>query len=84
MADLPVERPAQPASGHPALRQLAVWAAVCVAAMIVFFGPTDNWLWDSSFYYAQLRSPIVDDDLNFRNETVMSGADSRADENGVG
>jgi hypothetical protein len=38
--------------------------------MIVFFGPTDNWSWDPSFYYAQLRSPIIEHDLDFRNETV--------------
>lgn len=37
--------------------------------MIVFFGPTDNWSWDPSFYYAQIRSPIIDHDLDFRNET---------------
>jgi hypothetical protein len=37
--------------------------------MLVFFGPTDNDAWDPSFYYAQLRSPIIDHDLDLRGET---------------
>ncbi|PDW03901.1 hypothetical protein [Candidatus Viridilinea mediisalina] len=37
--------------------------------MALFFGPTDNWSWDPSFYYAHIRSPIIDGDLDFRNET---------------
>src|SRR3990170_6634958 len=41
--------------------------------MLVFFGPTDNDAWDSSFYYAQLRSPIIDHDLNLRGETDTGG-----------
>lgn len=41
--------------------------------MLVFFGPTDNWSWDPSFYYAQLRSPIIENDLDFRNETITGG-----------
>lgn len=41
--------------------------------MIMFFGPTDNWSWDPSFYYAQIRSPIIDHDLDFSNETVTGG-----------
>jgi hypothetical protein len=40
--------------------------------MVVFFGPTDNWRWDPSYYYAQLRSPIIDKDLDYRNETDTS------------
>jgi hypothetical protein len=50
-----------------------VWyGALGVLAMIVmtaFFGPTDNWRWDPSFYYAQIRSPLIEHDLDFRNET---------------
>jgi hypothetical protein len=42
-------------------------------AMIVFYGPTNNWSWDPSFYYAQLRSPIIDNDLDYRGETKTSG-----------
>ena len=37
--------------------------------IVVFYGPTDNWTWDPSFYYAQLRSPIIENNLDFRNET---------------
>lgn len=39
----------------------------------MFYGPTDNWSWDPSYYYAQLRSPIIENDLDFRNETVTNG-----------
>jgi hypothetical protein len=35
-----------------------------------FFGPTDNWLWDPSFYYAQLRSPIIDGNFDWSDETI--------------
>ncbi len=38
--------------------------------IIIFFSPTDNWIWDPSFYYGQMRSPIVDHDLDLRNETL--------------
>lgn len=44
--------------------------AVCVIGVMIFYGPTDNWSWDPSFYYAQIRSPIIENDLNFRNETL--------------
>jgi hypothetical protein len=52
---------------------MVLWIIACLGAMIAFFGPTDNWNWDPSFYYAQLRSPIIDHDLDFRGETVPSG-----------
>jgi 4-amino-4-deoxy-L-arabinose transferase-like glycosyltransferase len=42
-------------------------------SMLVYYGPTDNWSWDPSFYYAQLRSPIIEHDLDFRPETKTSG-----------
>jgi hypothetical protein len=45
---------------------LVLGATLC---MLVYFGPTDNDAWDPSFYYAQLRSPIVDRDLDLRGET---------------
>jgi hypothetical protein len=35
-----------------------------------FYSPTDNWRWDPSFYYAQLRSPVIDRDFNYRDETI--------------
>ncbi len=40
--------------------------------MVIFYGPTDNWTWDPSFYYAQIRSPIIENNLDFRNETNTS------------
>lgn len=42
-------------------------------SMLIWYGPTNNWSWDPSFYYAQLRSPIIENDLDFRNETKTSG-----------
>lgn len=44
-------------------------------AVIVFFGPTDNWSWDPSFYYAQMRSPIIENDLDFRSEIATRDAE---------
>lgn len=38
-----------------------------------FYSPTDNWRWDPSFYYAQLRSPIIDGDFDFSDETIPPG-----------
>lgn len=54
---------------------LAHWPTLAVVAgillsLVLFYGPTDNWSWDPSFYYAQLRSPIIDGDLDLRGETV--------------
>lgn len=53
---------------HPLVRN-GIWILIAVIAMTVFFGPTDNWEWDPSFYYAQIRSPLIENDLDFRNET---------------
>ncbi len=47
---------------------------VVLLLALAFYGPTDNWRWDPSFYYAQLRSPIVEGDLDFRDETQPPGA----------
>ncbi|NTU83322.1 MAG: glycosyltransferase family 39 protein [Chloroflexales bacterium] len=54
---------------------VAVAALLGLVLMIACFGPTDNWAWDPSFYYAQIRSPLVDHDLNFRNETKTGDID---------
>jgi hypothetical protein len=43
---------------------------ICVIIIIILYGPTDNWSWDPSFYYAQMRSPLIDNDLDFRDETL--------------
>src|SRR4030067_3050087 len=54
------------------------WAPILVIiagvlGMIIFYGPTDNWAWDPSYYFAQIRSPIIQNDLDFRNETQTLG-----------
>jgi hypothetical protein len=60
-----------------------LWAVLFTAGVVWFFGPTDNWSWDPSFYYAQLRSPIIEHDLDFRNETVTGGIVTRYTEKGL-
>lgn len=51
------------------LRSIALLTA-CLLLLIIFaYGPTDNWSWDPSFYYAHIRSSIIDGDLNFYNDT---------------
>ena len=51
-------------------------ALLFILGMILFFRPTDNWSWDPSFYYAHIRSPIIENDLDFRNETITSGVET--------
>ncbi len=55
---------------------IAIITGILLVTMFLFFGPTDNWAWDPSFYYAQVRSPIIDDDLNFYNDTNTSGVET--------
>src|SRR3712207_2515440 len=58
-------------------RELVILGAASVLLTLLFFSPTDNWRWDPSFYYAQLRSPIIDRDLDFRDETIPRDGVSR-------
>lgn len=51
-------------------RQGLAVALVGVGLALLFFGPTDNWRWDPSFYYAQMRAPLIEGHLDFRPETV--------------
>ncbi len=48
-----------------------------------FFGPTDNWRWDPSFYYAQLRSPIIEGDFDWSDETIPENGVTRRTERGL-
>lgn len=51
--------------------------ALCAFALLiiaVFYGPTDNWNWDPSFYYAQVRAPLIAHSLDFRAETLPPNA----------
>ncbi|WP_129631309.1 hypothetical protein [Candidatus Oscillochloris fontis] len=50
--------------------KVVVMSILFIFGIIIFFSPTDNWIWDPSFYYAQMRSPIVEHDLDLRNETL--------------
>lgn len=63
-------------SPRPLVSVFIITACV-LATMLIFFGPTDNWSWDPSFYYAQLRSPIIENDLDFRNETITGGIETK-------
>ena len=60
-------------NAHKENRWTIIWLILCLGGMILFFGPTDNWTWDPSYYYAQLRSPIIENDLDFRSELVTNG-----------
>ncbi len=65
----------------------ALWiGAVSLLLMVVmalFYGPTDNWLWDPSYYYAQLTSPLIDHDLDFRNRTLIGEDTTMETERGL-
>ena len=41
---------------------------VVAAATAIFFGPTDNWMWDPSFYYAQMRTPLIEGSLDMSED----------------
>jgi hypothetical protein len=58
-------------------------AGLLVLVLALFYGPTDNWNWDPSYYYAQLRSPIIDRDLDFRDETITGSVQTRVTERGL-
>ena len=49
---------------------LILLAVFAVLLTVVFYAPTNNWRWDPSFYYAQLRAPLIDHQLDFRAETI--------------
>jgi hypothetical protein len=51
--------------------------------MALFYGPTDNWIWDPSYYYAQLASPLIDHDIDFRNQTQTGGQATLYTERGL-
>jgi len=59
------------------------WASLALISFFVFFSPTDNWTWDPSYYYAQLRSPVIDNDLDFRNETITNGVNTKVTVTGL-
>jgi hypothetical protein len=52
-------------------------------AMALFYSPSNRWPWDPSYYYAQLRSPLIENDLDFRNETITQGYDTEATVTGL-
>jgi hypothetical protein len=59
-------------------------AALAVLLLAFFFyRPTNNWRWDPSFYYAQIRSPIIDGDFNYRDETIPPNGVSQSTEKGL-
>lgn len=51
-------------------RGVALGMAATLVAALLFFGPTDNWIWDPSFYYGQLRSPVIDGNFDLSNEII--------------
>lgn len=49
-------------------RNILITTATCVL-IILFYGPTDNWVWDPSYYYTQLRAPVINHSLDLRAGT---------------
>ncbi len=64
-------------------RKVLLIIGCAILMMFLFFGPTDNWAWDPSFYYAQIRSPLIDGDLDFSNETITDGGETEITESGL-
>lgn len=57
---------------------------ICLGILVfIFYGPTDNWVWDPSFYYAQLKSPIIDRDLDFFGDTDTGGIETEPTATGL-
>jgi len=53
------------------IRNAAIMIVVLWASVAAFFGPTDNWSWDPSFYYGMLRAPVVDHSLDIRHDVAV-------------
>lgn len=52
----------------------AILTGCCTLLLLLaFYGPTDNWSWDPSYYYAHIRAPVIDGDFDFRDETIPQG-----------
>lgn len=64
--------PSPPNQIHLNVRSKLIIAVGVVFLIICFFGPSSIWNWDPSFYYAQLRAPIIDHDIDFSNEVIVS------------
>ncbi len=45
-----------------------VLGGTCIALWILYGVPLQNLNWDPSFYYAHVRSPVIDADLDFTND----------------
>lgn len=68
------------------IAQIKIWFLILVFLVIslfIYYGPTDNWSWDPSFYYAQLRSTIIDRDLDLENDIVMTWPEAPVSSSGV-
>lgn len=60
--------------------RLFLCATLILVTVFLFYSPTDNTSWDPSFYYAQLRAPLLDHDLNIEDEvTPPDGIQSRTE-----
>jgi hypothetical protein len=60
------------------MARLFLSATLILLAAFLLYSPTDNTSWDPSFYYAQLRAPLLDHDLNIEDEvTPPDGIQSR-------
>lgn len=49
--------------------QTIILGLVGMLSVVFFFSPTDNSTWDPSYYYAQMRCPLLEHNLDFGDET---------------
>jgi hypothetical protein len=70
---MPVTHPLPASTPTRRLKWSIFLVIIATLFALMFFGPTDIDVWDPSFYYEQLRSPIIDHDLNLRGETNTRG-----------
>src|SRR6187402_3385991 len=68
----PVMRDHQPISIAESRAVLAILGCTFVVFWLLYGVPLQNLSWDPSLYYAHVRSPLIDGDLDFRNDGLPS------------
>ncbi|HJZ46124.1 MAG TPA: hypothetical protein VKE41_03120, partial [Roseiflexaceae bacterium] len=61
-----------PDSGAELRAALIILGSASIAFWLLYGVPLQNLNWDPSFYYAHVRSPLIDGDLDFTNDGLPS------------